>query len=90
MNDTTMMSSATANKLCEYKRDHMSQMHTVATWTTASIKEERLPLFVAIQNPIELTAYLGLGTSIGGQNEEVCTDGRRRRRDGGKRVVCGP
>jgi hypothetical protein len=44
------------NSLGEDKRDHMTQMHAVATGTSTGIQEERLSLLIAVQYDVEVSA----------------------------------
>lgn len=50
--------------LCKYKRNHMSEMHTVATWTTPSIQEERFALLIAVKDFVKFTLSC-ISTSVG-------------------------
>ena len=36
----------------------MSQMHTVATWTSTCVKVERLSLFITIENTVEFSEVI--------------------------------
>jgi hypothetical protein len=45
------------NSLCEHKRDHVSQMHTITARPSTRIQEERLALLIAVQYGIKVSLY---------------------------------
>lgn len=44
------------DSLCEHERDHVSEMHAVAARPSPSIQEERLPLLIAVEDLVKVSA----------------------------------